>query len=204
MVSGGVEGTELTGPTDHEGVPVIRIQKGEIRPKMGGIYFFVWPVFLSVLIIFISTYWYPEGFDESLVLVLVINTALALIYTRQNIKPAMGLELSLEHAKLYYLFKGEGAELAVEVSLDNRAVVDVVLNDTTTSEKYGNLCGWTFKSGNDEFTVSASDGWELWDIQSLREPLFELIERHGMERGEALQDYQQGLAKVLETPSRTV
>lgn len=192
MVAEGTDGTSPSDPIDGTGVPVIRIQKGEVKPKMGGVYFFVWPIFLSILVIVISMIWYPGGLDSSLVLILVINTVLALIYTSRNIKPALGFELSLEHASLYYLEKDEEAQLAMGVPLDDRTVVDVVLNETTTSEEYGNLYGWTFENGTDKITVSAFDDWELWDIQSLREPIYQAIEQNGLRMGRSLIGYREG------------
>ncbi len=114
----------------------------------------------------------------------------------------MVLDISEDEAVLSYLAKPP--EEKARVKLQQGTVVDIVMDERVQSEEYGHLSGWSFDDGEAEITISASEGWELWDIQAIREPVYQLIERQGLERGEALRYYQQGLAGVLPKRRRTV
>ena len=82
-------------------------------------------------------------------------------------------------------------EPVVTVPFGEDTLVDAVLNDAVRSREYGHLSGWTFERGDDAIEVSTHDDWDLWDIQGLREPVYRLLERHGMRRGGTLRSYQE-------------
>jgi hypothetical protein len=115
---------------------------------------------------------------------------------------ALVLDLSSDEAVLSYV--ASPPEEMARVRFRRGTVIDVILDERARSKEYGHLYGWSFDDGEAVISINADEGWELWDVQALREPVYLLIEQHDMERGEALRYYQQGLAGVFPKRSRKV
>jgi len=169
---------------------VIRCQRTPVKPRLGGAYFFMWPFILSILIIIAVAVNIPDQLGMAIFITLVINGWFAMRYMDRNTQPGLGFELTKDSARLYHL--GEEEELVALVPFMNVTVVDVDLNEATSSEEYGHLFGWTFENHDVSITVSANDDWDIWSIQALRDPVYKVIKLHGMEKGPDLRLYKEG------------
>ncbi len=178
---------------------VIRIRRRRIKPKLGGVYFFVWPFLLSVIMIIIAAVMNPEALGGFLFLGLLINYYFFYKYSNRNIKPPMMIELRSDRIRCY-----EEQELESEIEFDPWVFVDLIMNETTRSKAYGNLYGYTFRKGETVIEFSPMEEWELWDIQNLRDPVFKVVDQYGMEEGEALLRYRKGLKAIIPLRSRSL
>ena len=178
---------------------VIRIRRQRIRPTWGCIYFFVWPFFASVLGILVATAIYPEGLGGYLLFGLLVNFYFFNKYSTRNIRPPMMIELRRDRIRCY-----EEQELESEIEFDPWVFVDLIMNETTRSKEYGNLYGYTFRKGGTVIEFSPMEQWELWDIQNLRDPVFKVVDLHGMATGEALLRYRKGLKAIIPLRSRSL
>lgn len=174
---------------------VIRIQRAPVKPKLGGAYFFMWSIFASILTIIVVAVMIPGQLSMVLLIVLAINGWNAMRYMDRNTQPGLGFEMTKDGARLYHL--GDEEELVALVPFVNVTLVDVDLNQATSSEEYGHLFGWTFENHDVKITVSANDDWDIWDIQALRDPVYKVIKLHGMEQGPDLRFYKEGLKGVV-------
>ena len=179
---------------------VIRVQRAPVKPRLGGAYFFMWPFFASILTIIAVAVMIPGQLSMVLLIVLAINGWFAMRYMDRNTQPGLGFEMTKDSARLYHL--GDEEELVALVPFVNVTLVDVDLNQATSSEEYGHLSGWTFENHDVKITVSANDDWDIWDIQALRDPVYKVIKLHGMERGPDLRFYQESLKGVVPIRSR--
>lgn len=188
------------GPTrssDPDGagkvVPVITLRRKYNPIKGGGFYFFVWP-FIFVLGLLIWGFVFNEPFSPFLVAILAVTGAIAFIFMDRHEAAGQIFQLSMDAAVLSY--DTLPPERIAMIDFGHDTVVDVVLSDTCGSEEFGNLYGRSFSDGKTGILISSNDGWELWDIQDLREPIYSIIEQHGLERGKVLQQYQEGFGSV--------
>ncbi len=179
---------------------VIRIQRAPVKPRLSGAYFFVWPFIGSILTIIAVAVKIPDQLGMALFITLVINGWFAMRYMDRNTQPGLGFEMTKDSARLYHL--GDEEELVTLVPFVNATVVDVDLNEATSSEEYGHLFGWTFENHDVKITVSANDDWDIWTIQALRDPVYKVIKTHGMEKGPGLRFYKEGLKDVVPIRSR--
>ena len=179
---------------------VIRIQKTEVRPRLGGVYFFVWPLIGSLISLVIVLFLYPELLSGTIFLIILVDGYFAFKYLNRNIQPGMGFEITEDSARLYHFV--DSVQLVSEVSFKDTTLVDVDLNPTTRSEEYGHLFGWVFEEGEYRISICAHEGWELWDIQNLREPVLKVIEHNGCAQGKNLRFYEEGLRGVIPLRSR--
>ena len=177
----------------------IRIRRRRIRPNWGGIYFFVWPFFGSVLGVFVAAAIYPEFISGYALIAVLVNFYFFNKYSTRNIKPPMMIELRRDRIRCY-----EEQELESEIEFDPWVFVDVIMNETTRSKEYGNLYGYTFRKGETVIEFSPMEEWELWDIQNLREPVFKIVDKYDMEKGEALLRYRKGLKAIIPLRSRSL
>ena len=177
----------------------IRIRRRRIRPNWGGIYFFVWPFFGSVIGVIITAIWYPDAIGFSLLIGVLINYYFFQKYSKRNIQPPLMIELRRDRIRSY-----EEQELESEIEFDPWVFVDVIMNETTRSKEYGNLYGYTFRKGETVIEFSPMEEWELWDIQNLRDPVFKVVDKYGMEKGEALLRYRKGLKAIIPLRSRSL
>jgi len=113
---------------------------------------------------------------------------------------AMVLKIDSDRAVLSYDTKKSEQIAAVEFGSDT--VVNVVLNDLVHSKEFGHLFGWSFEDGKAIIKLNCHEGWEVWDIQNLREPIYTLITHHRMDKGPDLRYYQDGLRGVIPVRSR--
>ncbi len=178
---------------------VIRIRRRRIKPNLGGVYFFMWPFLGSVLFVLVAAAMAPEGVPGYLLFALLINFYFFYKYSKRNIKPPMMIELRRDRIRCY-----EEQELESEIEFDPWVHVDVIMNETTRSKEYGNLYGYSFRKGETVIEFSPSEEWELWDIQNLREPVFKVVDQHGMAKGEALLRYRKGLKAIIPLRSRSL
>ncbi len=174
---------------------VIRIQRAPVKPRLGGAYFFVWPFILSILTIIVVAVRIPDQLTTVFFIVLVIDGWFAMRYMNRNTQPSLGFEMTKDSARLYHL--GDEEDLVALVPFMNVTVVDMDLNEATSSEEYGHLFGWTFENHDVRITVSANDDWDIWTIQALREPVYKVLKLHGMQKGPALRFYKEGLKSVV-------
>jgi hypothetical protein len=177
----------------------IRIRRRKIKPKIGGIYFFVWPFIWSVVLIIIAAVMNPDALGLWLFLLLLFNYYFFNKYSIRNIKPPMMIELRRDRIRCY-----EEQELESEIEFGNNVFVDLVMNESTRSKEYGQLYGYTFRKGESVIEFSPMEEWELWDIQNLRDPVFKVVDHHGMARGEAFLRYRKGLKAVIPIRSRSI
>jgi hypothetical protein len=177
---------------------VIRLRRAEVKPRLGGLYFFVWPLVATIVTIVMVALLWEAGVPLILVVALVVNYFFANRYFERNKEPALLFELSEENACMSC--PDISSIPVVSVPFDEGTIVDVELNEAVTSKEYGHLCGWIFEGEEMAIKISTHDDWDLWDIQGLREPVYKLMEHHGMEQGDALRYYQEGLLGV--TPLR--
>ncbi len=189
------EGLTRSGEPDEAGKadPVIKLRREYNSVHWGGFYFFVWP-FIFVLGLVIWGVVLREPLSPVLVAILVTTGIFAFIFMGRQVDAGQVFQLSRDGVDLSY--DTRPPERIARVVFGDDTVVDVVLNDTCRSEEFGQLYGWSFRDGKEEIRISANDGWELWDIQSLREPIYQVIERNGLERGEQLLNYQEAMGSV--------
>ncbi len=178
---------------------VIRIRRRRIKPRLGGIYFFIWPFIFTVILIFIAAIMNPEALGGMFFVALLINFYFFAKYSKRNIKPPMMIELRRDRIRCF-----EEQELESEIEFDPWVFVDLIMNETTTSKEYGNLYGYTFRKGETVIEFSPMEEWELWDIQNLREPVFKVVDQHGMEKGESFLRYRKGLKAIIPLRSRSL
>ena len=178
---------------------VIRIRRRRIKPNLGGIYFFAWPFFGSIIMVIVAAAWAPSGIPGFLLLAVLINYYFFHKYSSRNIKPPMMIELRKDRIRCF-----EEQELESEIVFDHRVFVDLVMNETTKSKEYGNLYGYIFRKGEAVIEFSPSEEWELWDMQNLRDPVFKVVDRHNMAKGEALLRYRKGLKAIIPVRSRSM
>ncbi len=133
---------------------------------------------------------------------LFLAVLLFIYYGNKEPRTARLLELSRDGAVLSYDDGSPGTIASIRFGPET--VVSVVLNEHCRSEEFGHLYGWTLRDGDQEIQVSAHEGWELWDIQSLRAPIYRLMEHHGMGRGPELAYYQEGMRGVVPIRGRHV
>lgn len=133
---------------------------------------------------------------------LFLVVLLFIYYGNKEPRTARLLELSRDGAVLTYDDGSPGT--IASIRFGPGTVVSVVLNDQCRSEEFGHLFGWTFRDGPTEIRMSAHEGWELWDVQSLRDPIYRLMEHHGMERGAELAYYLEGMRGVVPIRGRRI
>jgi hypothetical protein len=182
--------------------PIFGQRGSVIRVRRAGVEYdrtaLLWGIFLSITFFFVLfvmvTLYFGSLFFPSVGAVLVF-TIFFLIYLRNvGSEAAMILVLTRDDVVLSYM--GEPPERKARVVFRRGTVIDVVLNRAVKSPDFGNLSGWSFADDDGEIRISATDGWELWDIQALRGPVYSLIEHHSMERGRTLRDYQEAMGSV--------
>jgi hypothetical protein len=172
-----------------------RIRREARTPQLGGLYFFVIPLISTVMTIIMTSVLWEEGVPLALIGALFINIYFANKYLVRNTEPAMMFELTESRACI--LCPGLSEDPVVTVPFNKDTVVDVVLNESTTSDEYGHLCGWSFEDDDYAIVVSVHEDWDLWDIQAMREPVYKIIEHHGLEKGDTLRYYQEGMKGVV-------
>lgn len=178
---------------------VIRIRRRRIKPNWGGIYFFVWPFMFSVILVIIAATMNPEALGGALFIGVLINFYFFYKYSNRNIKPPMMIELRRDRIRCF-----EEQELESVIDFDHKVFVDCIMNETTRSREYGNLYGYTFRKGGTVIEFSPMEEWDLWDIQNLREPVFKVVDQHGMAKGETLLRYREGLKAIIPIRSRSL
>ena len=120
-------------------------------------------------------------------------------YSARNIKPPLMIEFLKDRIRWY-----EERVLLYEIDFDHRVSVDLILNETTKSKEYGNLYGYTFRKGETVIEFSPMEEWDLWDIQNLRDPVFKVVDLHGMAKGEAMLRYRKGLKAIIPLRPRSL
>jgi hypothetical protein len=180
----------------------IRIHRGSKEPSIWGYYYFVWPVIFGLGLLIYFVIFQLESLAPIIFFNLVLGIALAFLYLSRNTEPAMTFELTSEAARTYYL--GGSAEMISEVVFDERTTADIILHEGVYSEGFGKLYGFTFERDGEVVGVSGFDDWDIWDIQSLRDPVFKVVDHHKLDRGVELANYMDGLAGVIPFRRRTV
>jgi len=178
---------------------VIRIRRRRIRPYWGGIYFFVWPFFLSVIAVLIVVIWNPDAIGLSLLIGVLFYYYFFQKYSKRNVQPPLMIELRRDRIRYY-----EEQDLLTEIPFDQKVFVDLIMNETTKSKEYGNLYGYTFRKGETIIEFSPMEEWELWDIQNMRDPVFKVVDLHDMAKGEAMLRYRKGLKAIIPLRSRSL
>jgi len=181
----------------------ILIHRKRRRPHIGGYYWFGLPFIVSIIMFFVTITIAPGLAPPYIMLAIVVNGILLGIYLDRNTESALTFELAPAAVRLcYHDVDGDNID---EVPLDaDGTVVDVILNEATSSAEYGHLYGWTFTRGRTTIKVSAFDDWDVWHIQALRDPVYRVIEHHDLERGRDLRYYQEGLRGVVPLRRRTL
>ena len=73
-------------------------------------------------------------------------------------------------------------------------VVNIVSDQYTRDREYGHLTGYRFQKGEDIIEFTTADDWHLWDIQNIRDPIFEVVDYHRMKQGKEMRQYREVLA----------
>jgi hypothetical protein len=184
------DGEEDEGPVFDRPGRVVRIRRRARRYQAGGIYFIVWPgvLLFSMFIIgfvFVGSAAIPLIFA----FFLLLYGAAALLYISKAKRPAGSIDLTRDSISQFC-----GSELDTEIRFNSTVDVDIVLDEYAKDPEYGHLYGFRFSRGEDVIEFTAGDGWELWDIQGISRPVFEVVDIHGMRQSVVMRDYREALA----------
>jgi hypothetical protein len=168
----------------------IRLTRARGRPTVLGLYYWGGPIVILIAVLLIGTVWDVPSSVNYVLVVLPISSLMFAVYLHSNIRPEAALVLGADSVRLYV-----DGELVREVTFGSLAEVDIHLNESTRSDEYGGLWGFVFRRGEAEISVSPRGNWDLWDIQSLRDPVLELVDRHRMRMGEDMRRYVNELAR---------
>jgi hypothetical protein len=185
----------LEGPFFGDLGDVIRVRRAKMEiqrdlPRNYVLLFFA----MVIILVFIDVAFMGSEFWP-LFMIFVLLVVFSVIIWNHEPRTARLLEISRDGAVMSH---DDGPpDTIASIRFSERTVVNVVLNEACDSGEFGHLYGWTIKDGPTEMRVSAHEGWELWDVQTLRGPIYRLMEHHGMERGPELAYYQDGMGGVI-------
>ena len=177
-------------PVLDEPSKVVRIHREEREYSAAGFYFFFFPAtfFTCVMIgLFIEN---PEPLKlVTFVSLSVLWVTAGYVYMLVGVRPPGSIELAWDSISEYW-----GEELETKITLDPSVEVDILLKRDISDPTYGHLYGYRFTRGTDVTEFTAGDGWQLWDIQNMRRPVFELVDLHRMRQGDEMVGYRKLLA----------
>jgi len=173
---------------------VIRLRRKERKRRLAGWYLIVFPAVFSVAIliqfIYTST---PMRYSGPLLFILVLYGVAAYLYLKHHKRPAAFLEMRADSVCLY-----EDDDRVCDIDFGPDVEVEVILQAITRSERFGNLYGYSFTKKDRVIQISPRRDWDLWDIQAMRDPLFEAVDGHGMGQGPQMQGYRKAMATGTE------
>ncbi len=169
---------------------VVRIHRRARKARLAGLYLIMVPAIMAIFI-FIGYLRWGATIGESVfvIFVLALYGWGAWVYIARRTRPPCSIDLSRDSISQY-----EGETLEMEIRFSSTVDVDIVLERYTKDEEYGHLFGYRFSKGEDVINFTAADDWELWDIQAMRGPIFEVVDIHRMRQGTAMKDYREALA----------
>ena len=179
---------------------VLKVRSAEKKVERYVSFYVYLPFLATLLILLFIQAAFLESLSVPLIIIAFMVIAIALIYQNKDAGSVMLLELTRDGATLST--DGNPPKRISQVSFDGDTVVNVVLNDVVQSDEFGHLFGWSFEDEKTIIKLSCHEGWEVWDIQNLREPIYALIAHHGMDKGPDLRYYQEGLRGVMPIRSR--